>query len=426
MKRNIVPLLGIAVVVAILSTAVFYGLFAGKLRSASPEAAGQPIVVAARDLDRGTVLEAADLKISAFKGTLAGSFSSPAQLIGATVVDGVKQNEPVLEERIVSKTSGSTGNSVPNGLRAVSLRISESDGLLGLLRPGTKVDLQAIQERAGGLELRTILQNVELVSVSPQTQPGGGSRGPVSVVTVLARPEDADVLALADSGARIRLSLRNPLDAGTAPRRALTMNSLFQASGASSVAAPPAVASDGRALELDVQVLRATAAGAGELESKLLHPASENVMAVTPFAENIDCRDLISKLVAQHQVEILSERSLSAAPGHPARFSTGPASGRLALAFASESAKDGRLSLRIQPQISSQNRAGLATRLLDANFAGTGSFLVSGVASNAADRDLLEHLYPAHSWEDGRLLMVVNSREGSSRQLSAARSQRGR
>ena len=222
MKRNIVPLLGIAVVVAILSTGVFYGLFAGKLRSASPEASGQAIVVAARDLDRGTVLQASDLKVSQFKGTLAGSFSSPAQLTGATLVEAVKQNEPLLEERVVSKVPGpgSAGSSVPTGLRAVSIRVSESDGLIGLLRPGARVDLQAVQDRNGGLELRTILQNVEVVAVSPQTQPAGGNRGPVSIVTVLARPEEADVVALADSGTRLRLSLRNPLDSGAEPRRA--------------------------------------------------------------------------------------------------------------------------------------------------------------------------------------------------------------
>ena len=58
MKRNMVPLLGIAFVVTIISTGVFYGLFAGKLRSSSPALNGHPIVVAARELERGEVIEA--------------------------------------------------------------------------------------------------------------------------------------------------------------------------------------------------------------------------------------------------------------------------------------------------------------------------------------------------------------------------------
>ncbi len=52
MKRNIVPLLGIAFVVAIISTGIFYGLFAGKLRSSVGELPVQSIVVAARTLTR--------------------------------------------------------------------------------------------------------------------------------------------------------------------------------------------------------------------------------------------------------------------------------------------------------------------------------------------------------------------------------------
>ena len=428
MKRNIVPLLGIAVVVAILSTGVFYGLFAGKLRSASPDAAGQPIVVAARDLDRGTVLEASDLKVSLFKGALGGSFSNPAQLAGATVIDAIKQNEPVLEERVISKVprAGSAGNSVPAGQRAVSIRVSESDGLVGLLRPGTRVDLQAIQERNGGLELRTILQNVEVVAVSPQPQPGG-NRGPVSIVTVLTRPEDADVLALADSGGRIRLSLRNPLDTGTAPRRALTLGSLFQAGNATSISASTlGAAADTRSLDLDLQVLRATPAAVSQLESKLARPASGTALEAVSFASGADSRVLIKKLVGDRQLEILSERNLSAAPGRPARFYTGPASARLGITFFTEPGKDGKLNLRVQPGISSQNKAAMETHLLDAGLPATGSFLVSGLANDPGDRDLLERLYPGHSWNDGRLVIVINSRAGSARELSAVRSQRGR
>ena len=424
MKRNIVPLLGIAVVVAILSTGVFYGLFAGKLHSASPEVDGQPIVVAARDLARGTVLQPGDLRVSRFKGTLAGSFSSPEQLAGGTVLAAVKQNEPILEERVVSKTakSGSAGSTVPTGLRAVSIRVSESDGLTAWLRPGTRVDLQAVQERNGSLELRTILQNVEIVAVNPQTEPGGGNRGQVSLVTVLTAPEDADLVALADSGTRLRVALRNPLDSATEPRRVLSLNSVF--SGAPLVASSRATTTDGRSLALDVRVLRATPDAARQLESKLARPIPGTALAVIPFAP-AGCRELIETLISEHQLQILSERSLSAGVGRPARFRTGPASGKLGIAFFTEPGKDGKLSLTVQPEISTQNSAGMDTHLMDAGLPSTGSFLVSGMFGQAGDREILERLYPGHSWDDSRLLIVIDSREDSSRDLSAARSQRG-
>src|ERR1700674_1239337 len=82
MKRNIVPLLGIAFVVAIVSTGIFYGLFAGKLKSSVGEVPGQSILVAARNLDPGTVLQPTDVRVSEVKGTFKSGFSRPEELVG--------------------------------------------------------------------------------------------------------------------------------------------------------------------------------------------------------------------------------------------------------------------------------------------------------------------------------------------------------
>src|ERR1700722_12050975 len=108
MKRNMVPLLGIAFVVAIISTGVFYGLFAGKLRSSS-EVPGHAIVVAVRDLDRGTVIQAGDLRVSEVQGVLGGAFSKPEEVAGATLLTSMKANEPLLEERVTPRASDAPG-----------------------------------------------------------------------------------------------------------------------------------------------------------------------------------------------------------------------------------------------------------------------------------------------------------------------------
>lgn len=429
MKRSIVPLLGIAVVVAILSTAVFYGLFAGKLRSASQDIAGQPIVVAAQDLERGTVLKAQDLKISQVRGTLSGSFTSAEQLAGATLVAAIKKNEPLLEERVVSSAAkpGSPGGVVPAGARAVSVRVSESDGLIAFLRPGARVDLQAVAERNGAVEARTILQNIEVVSASTQTQ-AGGNRGPVSVVTVLTRPDDVDLLALADSGTRLRLSLRNPLDQDTGPRRSLSLPTVFQQSAPASVPAPaaPVVAStpvsapETRSVQLSLRVLRSTSTATNELESKLAHAPAAGAISVVPFNGAVDQGELIQKLTAQHELEILSEHVVTASRAHPGRFRTGPASGKLGMSFFTDGGNDGKLNLRVQPEISVQGKSGVETRLFDTTVPASGSFLVSGILSQPGDRERLRQLYPG-SWEHGQLLIVVTARED--RPTSAARHQ---
>lgn len=228
MKRNMVPLLGIAFVAAIICTGIYYGLFAGKLRSSS-EIPGHSVVVASRDMDRGTVVQASDLRISEAPGVLTGSFSKIDEAVGATLLTPLKTNEPLLGERVVSRVSPagqSASGMVPSGMRAVSIRVSQSDGLLNALRPGAHVDLQAISERENNqVMLRNILQNVEVLSVSPED--ANSNRAAGAIVTVLTNAQDADVVALSDAGGKVRVALRNPFDAGTNLPHAMALASIY-------------------------------------------------------------------------------------------------------------------------------------------------------------------------------------------------------
>jgi Flp pilus assembly protein CpaB len=104
------------------------------------------------------------------------------------------------------------------------------------LGPGQKVDVQVLITRKStttGPELRTILEGVPVLSVNPQ--PEASSQGSnLPAVTLLTNPADADVLALADSGARVRLALRNPLDNATRPRVSLNLDTILRPGGAPS------------------------------------------------------------------------------------------------------------------------------------------------------------------------------------------------
>src|ERR1700730_7011788 len=102
MKRNVVPLLAIAFIVAAISTGVFYGVFAGRLRAASTDLPLRALVVAAHELQRGTVLKAEDLRVSEIRvrTSFKGSYDSPQKLIGATVVDPLLENEPVTDSHL--------------------------------------------------------------------------------------------------------------------------------------------------------------------------------------------------------------------------------------------------------------------------------------------------------------------------------------
>ena len=227
MKRNVVPLLAIAFVVAAISTGVFYGLFAGHLRGASIDLPQRNLVVAAHDLERGAILKADDLKVSEIrlKTPFKGSFDSPLKLTGAMVVEPIQQNEPVTERQVALKDA--SGDGVPSEMRAVSIHVYDSSGILGLLRRGSKVDIQAVAERNHIVELSTVLQDIEVFSINAPADAAQGSHA-APVVTLLVHPADSDILALADSGTHLRLALRNPLDDRTEPRKGLGVPALFR------------------------------------------------------------------------------------------------------------------------------------------------------------------------------------------------------
>ncbi|MBZ5676696.1 MAG: Flp pilus assembly protein CpaB [Acidobacteriia bacterium] len=235
-QNNLAKLLGIALVVAIIATGVFYGLFVNKLSSST--GSGKTVVVAAKPIPVGTVLAETDVQSIPWPvdGTPVGAFDSTQQVAGHTVLVPLAQGEPVLAARLASADKGSGGSGVPSGMRAVSVHVSDSSGVLAQLGPGQKVDVQVLITRKstnGEPELRTILEGVPVLSVNPQ--PEASSQGAnLPAVTLLANPADADILALADSGARVRLALRNPLDNATRARSAVTLDAILRASGAAS------------------------------------------------------------------------------------------------------------------------------------------------------------------------------------------------
>jgi pilus assembly protein CpaB len=227
MKKNLVPLLGIAFVVAILSTGIFYGLFVGRLKSAT--APGQSILVAAHTLERGAVLQAADVKLAAWGGANMppGALTTLTQASGLTLIAAVQENEPVLQSRLASRDSGAgAGLGIAPGMRAVSIHATDSSGIVSILRPGHKVDVQLVSSPSALPELRTILQNIEVLAVNGT---GDGRGNPV--VTVLVDPEGADLAGLGDSAARLRLVLRNPLDDGKSDLHRVTLPSMLQNPG---------------------------------------------------------------------------------------------------------------------------------------------------------------------------------------------------
>lgn len=227
-QKNLATLLGIALVVALLATGVFYGLFVTKLKS---NGSGKTLVIAAKSLDAGTVLSADDLKLTAWPAEELphGAYEKIEQVTGKTLFGSLTATEPVLATRLVSEEGAGLSARIPSGLRAVSVHVSDSGGIVNMLQAGYRVDVQILIPRTNtsAAQLRTILENISVLAVG--AKPEANSQGfNLPVVTLLVKPSEADALALADSGARIRLTLRNPVDAATIPHGSLTLPAIMQ------------------------------------------------------------------------------------------------------------------------------------------------------------------------------------------------------
>jgi len=202
----------------------------------------QPVVVAATDLELGAELRPDDLRVVDWPAGAVptGAFSSPDELIGRGLIMPVIQHEPILPMKVASKEAGAgLPVVIPEGKRAVSVRVNEVIGVAGYVLPGTRVDVIATaspSEKRGDTMTKVVLSDVQVLAAGTKMEQDGEQGKPmaVNVVTLLVTPEEAERLTLGATEGQIQLALRNPLDRTTPETPGIRPAALLGAS------APPA------------------------------------------------------------------------------------------------------------------------------------------------------------------------------------------
>ena len=183
-----------------------------------------PVVLAAADLALGVELRREDLRVIAWPSDAvpAGSFSDPQDIVGRGLVQPVAQNDTVLPSKLAPVGAGAgLPPVIPEGMRAVSVRVNDVIGVAGYVLPGTRVDVVATvnpTNQQTDITSKVVLTNVLVLAAGTRIERDVEQNKPisVSVVTLLVDPADAERLALASTEGKIQLALRNPLDK-TAP-----------------------------------------------------------------------------------------------------------------------------------------------------------------------------------------------------------------
>src|SRR5919109_2076623 len=180
----------------------------------------QPVVVAAADVNLGTELKKEDLTVVNFPAGQApeGAFARMVDVVGRGVISPLVKNEVVIPAKLASKEAGSgLPPVIPEGMRALSVRVNEVIGVAGYVLPGSRVDVLATASPNGNQQdttTKVILSNVQVVTAGTRIEQDQEKGKPmqVTVVTLLVYPEQAERLALASTEGKIQLALRNPMD----------------------------------------------------------------------------------------------------------------------------------------------------------------------------------------------------------------------
>jgi pilus assembly protein CpaB len=220
MNKRFVGVLTFAFLVALGASLVLYRVLINRPQTTKAAAVTVHIVLANRDLEAGTVLKEDDVRLADWPGAVpVGACTRAQDVVGRGVTTPIYAKEPIIDSRLAAKgAGGGLAAMIPQGMRAVAVKVNEVVGVGGFVVAGMHVDIlisgNAPNTNAAlGTLTKTLLQNIEVLSAGQDFKKDTeGKPITVQVVNLLVTPEQAEQLSLASNQTTIQLILRNPLD----------------------------------------------------------------------------------------------------------------------------------------------------------------------------------------------------------------------
>lgn len=194
---------------------------------ASPEAPvvleTRSVVVAAADLPVGTTLDRAHLRVAELPLDTypANSYQSIDQVFEGdipVVMVGMQQREVILPQRLsIGVLRRGITARIPDGFRAIAIPVNDVRGVGGFVLPGDRVDVlhtTSIGRKDEQPVTRTLIEGLSVLGVDQRSSENQEEPVVVKVVTLLADPDQAKALTLAQQVGHLTLSLRNVGDEG--------------------------------------------------------------------------------------------------------------------------------------------------------------------------------------------------------------------
>lgn len=220
MKRQTIIAIGVAVILGLLAVYLANIFLSQSEQRAEQANVGQvKVAVAAIPLDYGTELTSDKVKLVDYPANAvpAGAFNSFGQIVPAgkrrVVLRPMTTNEPILPTKLAGEGMGaSIAYLLPDGMRAVAVRINDVSGVAGFIQPMDSVDVLITRTAPGGDREITdvLLQNIKVIAIGQETKDPDGKPNNARTATLEVNPVDAQKLALGERVGALSLTLRKP------------------------------------------------------------------------------------------------------------------------------------------------------------------------------------------------------------------------
>ena len=197
--------------------------------------ATRTIVIATAPLRFGTQVSTDNLREVEWPEAAipAGTFGSIADLTSGgkrIVLASIERNEPILRAKITGPGQKATLSAViQDGMRAVTVRVNDVEGVAGFVLPGDHVDVLLTRqaERTNGMN-DVVLQNARVLAVDQLADDASDRPTVVKAVTVEVDTVGAQKIALAASLGNLSLMLRRAGELHVDATRRITTSDLTQ------------------------------------------------------------------------------------------------------------------------------------------------------------------------------------------------------
>jgi len=180
-----------------------------------------------------------------------GAFDSVEKLAGRVAVVNIGAREPITETRLAAEgTAAGLSAIIPEGYRAMTVKVDDAAGISGFIQPGTLVDVVVTIDPEGNSRQnpisKIVLQNIKVLASGQNIDKPENEReaNSVKAVTLQVTPEQAEKLALAATEGKLQLVMRSQIDQGNEETPGVNKRNLLSGDHALPVPEPGALKSE--------------------------------------------------------------------------------------------------------------------------------------------------------------------------------------